>query len=340
MAYYFASDNIEVYPSGFRGSGYAKAKLTTEENITRQVGVDNCLVEISTDTYLVKIKGYSFIFSKAQLLATKEDSTPIPTTNADIYLSIKTRLVDPVIGDVLDRINRPSTGEGSTIYTLDQSDLFYGCAITLDASLPSNNGSIKIGSFSSGTFSPNKDIVFNSKVVAPIFEGNATNADTVDSKHASDFATSAQGTLADNAVPNTRKINNKALSNDLTLTPTDIGAEPSFSKNTAFNKNFDTSSQSTNSTKVIGDKDTRLSDSRPANGGTATNVSGTGKLGTTTGSTSITNRQPDHIFETNSNTVKNATNANKVKIDTTYYSIRTTTTTSDTGLAGYITFIL
>lgn len=41
-------------------------------------------------------------------------------------------------------------------------------------------------------------------------------------------------------------------------------AEPKFTKNTAFNKNFDTSSQSETSTKVIGDKDTRLTDARPA----------------------------------------------------------------------------
>lgn len=41
-------------------------------------------------------------------------------------------------------------------------------------------------------------------------------------------------------------------------------AEPAFSKNTAFNKNFDTSSQSGTSTMVIGDKDTRLTNARPA----------------------------------------------------------------------------
>lgn len=40
--------------------------------------------------------------------------------------------------------------------------------------------------------------------------------------------------------------------------------EPKFSKNTAFNKNFDTSSQSATSTMVIGDKDTRLTNARPA----------------------------------------------------------------------------
>lgn len=37
-------------------------------------------------------------------------------------------------------------------------------------------------------------------------------------------------------------------------------------------------------------------------------VSGTGVLGTTSGTTDTTNRQPDSIFESNSNTVKNATN--------------------------------
>lgn len=39
------------------------------------------------------------------------------------------------------------------------------------------------------------------------------------------------------------------------------------------------------------------------------NVEGTAVLGTTTGTTDTTDRQPDHIFEANSNTVKQATNA-------------------------------
>lgn len=41
----------------------------------------------------------------------------------------------------------------------------------------------------------------------------------------------------------------------------------------------------------------------------ARDVLGTGKLGTTSGSTATTDRQPDHIFEDNSNTVKAATKA-------------------------------
>ena len=41
------------------------------------------------------------------------------------------------------------------------------------------------------------------------------------------FATAAQGTKADNAVPNTRKVNNKALSADITLYPSDVGVTES-----------------------------------------------------------------------------------------------------------------
>lgn len=39
------------------------------------------------------------------------------------------------------------------------------------------------------------------------------------------FATAAQGTKADNAVPNTRKVNNKALSADITLGASDVGVD-------------------------------------------------------------------------------------------------------------------
>ncbi len=50
---------------------------------------------------------------------------------------------------------------------------------------------------------------------------------------------------------------------------------------------------------------------------TPINVAGNAKLGTTTGTTDTTDRQPDHIFEENSNTVKNSTYSvisNKIKI--------------------------
>lgn len=41
------------------------------------------------------------------------------------------------------------------------------------------------------------------------------------------FATAAQGTKADNAVPNTRKVNNKSLSTDIRLEPSDVGVTES-----------------------------------------------------------------------------------------------------------------
>ena len=86
-------------------------------------------------------------------------------------------------------------------------------------------------------------------------EGSGLDADLLDGKHGSEYATKAQGTKADSAiqgvqgngttitpnankvvnvtpsnigaVPNTRKVNNKALSADITLTPSDIGAAAS-----------------------------------------------------------------------------------------------------------------
>ena len=43
-----------------------------------------------------------------------------------------------------------------------------------------------------------------------------------------------------NAVPKTRKVNGKGLSSDINLTPSDVGAEPAFAKETGFNKAFGT----------------------------------------------------------------------------------------------------
>lgn len=85
--------------------------------------------------------------------------------------------------------------------------------------------------------------------------GSGLDADLLDGKHGSEYATKAQGTKADSAiqgvqgngttitpnankvvnvtpsnigaVPNTRKVNNKALSADITLIPSDIGAAAS-----------------------------------------------------------------------------------------------------------------
>lgn len=48
--------------------------------------------------------------------------------------------------------------------------------------------------------------------------------------------------LSSKYVPATRTINSKALSSNITLSASDVGAEPSFTKNTAFNKNFGTAS--------------------------------------------------------------------------------------------------
>lgn len=58
-------------------------------------------------------------------------------------------------------------------------------------------------------------------------ESTVTGLGTAAQKDVGFFATAAQGTKADNAVPNTRKVNNKALSADIKLEPSDVGVTES-----------------------------------------------------------------------------------------------------------------
>ena len=77
-------------------------------------------------------------------------------------------------------------------------------------------------------FTKNKGTVTSVAVkMNGVTKGPVTSSGTIDLgtvlTDASKFATSAQGTKADNAVPNTRKVNNKALSSDITLGAADVG---------------------------------------------------------------------------------------------------------------------
>ena len=54
-------------------------------------------------------------------------------------------------------------------------------------------------------------------------ESTVSGLGTAAQKDVGFFATAAQGTKADNAVPKTRKVNNKALSADITLSASDVG---------------------------------------------------------------------------------------------------------------------
>ncbi len=83
------------------------------------------------------------------------------------------------------------------------------------------------------------------------------DADTLDGHHASAFAMASHG----NHVPAIQTANNKVfLRNDNTwqpVTPANIGAEPAFTKNNAFNKNFGTAAGT-----VCQGNDARLTDAR------------------------------------------------------------------------------
>ena len=58
-------------------------------------------------------------------------------------------------------------------------------------------------------------------------ESTVNGLGTAAQKDVGFFATAAQGTKADNAVPKTRKVNNKALSADIKLEPSDVGVTES-----------------------------------------------------------------------------------------------------------------
>ena len=68
-------------------------------------------------------------------------------------------------------------------------------------------------------------IDYDSRITS--IENTVNGLGTAAQKDVGFFATAAQGTKADNAVPNTRKVNNKALSTDIKLEPSDVGVTES-----------------------------------------------------------------------------------------------------------------
>lgn len=68
-------------------------------------------------------------------------------------------------------------------------------------------------------------IDYDSRITS--IENTVDGLGTAAQKDVGFFATAAQGTKADNAVPNTRKVNNKALSTDIKLEPSDVGVTES-----------------------------------------------------------------------------------------------------------------
>ena len=68
-------------------------------------------------------------------------------------------------------------------------------------------------------------IDYDSRITS--IENTVDGLGTAAQKDVGFFATAAQGTKADNAVPNTRKVNNKVLSTDIKLEPSDVGVTES-----------------------------------------------------------------------------------------------------------------
>ena len=71
-SFFIQSQDIQVYPSGFRAEGYIQSKLTTEQNITQlqnfTVLDDGVYSDILTSNhYLFRMKGYTFYESALRL---------------------------------------------------------------------------------------------------------------------------------------------------------------------------------------------------------------------------------------------------------------------------------
>lgn len=156
---------------------------------------------------------------------TFDNVTPMPTNGAWMEADLLLTETPPVAGRVIVRM------DGVHDPGLDvrpQSN------IVLDNQTIGYNSSGAV-SFKMRTLASGKSVL------------NSTSADSL----AYEFTTDESGTDTTKTVKEVIDAQNTAF-------------EPKFSKNTAFNKDFDTSSQSGTSTKVIGDKDTRLTNSRPA----------------------------------------------------------------------------
>lgn len=129
---YFLSQSIEVYPSGFRGQGYPQSKLTTEENTTRLQSYSGLADGIydddrDSDYYILKIKGYTFKFSKQSLIKALPQ-TPDPSENIyRVFAGIKLRDGGTNIGQILAPLN--STLSSDII--LDKDDHFQGLGLEI-----------------------------------------------------------------------------------------------------------------------------------------------------------------------------------------------------------------
>lgn len=129
---YFLSQSIEVYPSGFRGQDYPQSKLTTEENITRlqsYLDLADGIYEDARDTdyCILKISGYTFKFSKQNLIKALPQ-TPNPSENIyRVFAGIKLRDGGTNIGQVLAPLN--STLSSDII--LDKDDHFQGLGLEI-----------------------------------------------------------------------------------------------------------------------------------------------------------------------------------------------------------------
>ena len=144
--FYFNSEDIQVYPAGFRGQGFEQSKFTTEENLTHLQSfsrVEDGLYVDNRDSnyYILKLKGYTFRFQSSALTSGLSDFS-----SGNIYAAIKLFRINEIIGYVLDKYDNTSTSNNVLDVSLSTTSKFFGLCITDDSSsITGANYKIKIG---------------------------------------------------------------------------------------------------------------------------------------------------------------------------------------------------
>ena len=141
---YLASNKIDVFPAGFRGTSYGKAKLTTEENLRKLTKITalkenrDCFIIDPDDNEYAILSIYSYIF-RLKIV----DIPSLPSGADKLYAFIKLRKVseeeNDQIGYVLGNVSK------ITDFDLDEGDSnskFYG--IGFDSSIPEGAYGIQI----------------------------------------------------------------------------------------------------------------------------------------------------------------------------------------------------
>lgn len=175
---YVQSDHIIVFPAAFRGSGYYKSRLTSEENLTllSKYARSKYAVLKDGDYTIIIIEGYIF------KLLTRD----VPAGN-NLYAAIRLGN-DEGIGRLLCRVEETPSGSGDS--TLDSDGTFFGLGFDIadkvknysaNVLVRDASGEVFYSDVTEQTFAKNQAIVSNEEgklVAQSLFSKQEANAAT------------------------------------------------------------------------------------------------------------------------------------------------------------------